>query len=343
MLESEETMRGSHFSILFVILLAVIFLSKQTKIEELNNSTNQKNNLDTALENAVDAGTMYLLKEDGRTLDKEKAEEQYFYTLAACLGILDQPTQMELLKLYTPVLCVTTEKGFYLSYNDEYERDGGMAISKRWSERIPYSYEDETFIYNFTMGDQITIYDKNQILPGGKRVYEMDYHEFQTEAAYENFRYYHPNSIVLNDEQFLLTKRQAIIQKIEEFLAIYTNRNNYIAEHFGITYTFALPVIDDSEILRSIEDISLIVIFQGVPYSNGRDIYNSFAVAGAELQEKETFYVMPKDWYFVYHRVTCPQYTVGEEIGVCHGAEECAVAGAYACEICCPEGKSYKG
>lgn len=329
-------MKGYHFTIIFSIIAIVVFTMIDMDTEELAASVHNKFFIEETFMSAVDAGTNGLLvsieKED--ILAKERANEEFFFTLAAGFGILDNPFQQELLKLYIPVLAITTEDGFYILFNDEYDNNGVLEVSKQWSELIPYSYEDDNFVYRFTLNDKVTLYDKNNILGEDTAVVHLDFHEIKDNPFYKKVVEVSPDNIMLEEELFYLTKNYAITSKLEEYLSYYVNCNNDIAEHFGVTYQFILPETDNSEWVRGINGTGMIVIFQGFPYNNGRSYYNQFAVAGATIKHADIYYIVAKDWYYEYHKEGCEEFIKGNEIKTCYDMESCAKEGAFACKEC---------
>lgn len=307
----------------------------------------EKENINQSFTQAVNNATKNLVEVDGvdnLTVNRKRAVNDFFMSLYANLDITNNPDKQDLIKRYVPVIAVTYEDGYYLYYSDEYKRsDNYTYISKRWSEKIPYYYEDEDFIYGFTLTDQLTIYDKNGLLDitGEQKVFTLNYHELSTADDYSYFRSQRPESFLLNDESYYLIRKGCITNNIEKSMTYYCNKHNQIAQQFGITYNFAMPVIDNSEWSRSIDNPSIIVVFQGYPYGNEvGDTYNRFAIAGAQINKNKVYYLEQKDWYYIYHRADCtklkrdgiiftdePYYTIYDVVK----------KGAYACKLCKPE------
>jgi hypothetical protein len=300
--------------------------------------------IDRILDTAIDDGVTSLAQVDGNnnlSISKDAAIKSFFLSLYSAFGVLDDKDNQEKLNLYIPVVAVTMEDGYFIFYSDEYlGTDGHPYVSKRWSEKYPYYYEDGDFIYGFTLGDIITLYDKSGILEGSgsPAVYTMDYHDLQTKEEYSAFRKEHPESFLLEDEAYKLVRKSSIINCMEDTITSYTNRHNRIAEEYGITYNFSLPVIRDDEWARFIDDISMFVIFQGYPYGNGTDeVYNRFASAGAKFTKRKGFYIEQKGWYRIYHRSNCPELSddaIILEDEIYYDAEACVKEGAYACPVC---------
>jgi hypothetical protein len=122
----------------------------------------------------------------------------------------------------------------------------------------------------------------------------------------------------------------------------YCNQYNTIAKQYGITYHFGMPIIDNSEWSRSIDNPSIIVLFQGYPFGNGADnTYNRFAITGARINKKNRYYLEQKDWYYLYHKEDCIKLK-GEGLFLLsepyYSIQECVKKGAYACPVCNPAG-----
>lgn len=337
-------MKLHHFSILFVIIAIVVFTITDIKTDRLVSIMKDKESLDLDFNNAIDSAARNLVEVDAAgslVVNKETAVNDFLLSMYASLNLMNDDDKQKRLQNYIPVIVITCEDGYYLYYSDEYKRsDGFTYISKRWSEKIPYSYEDDDFIYSFTMNDTLTLYDKRRLLDtsGDQTVFTLDYHELSQDDQFENFRKQRPDSFLLNDDKFLQVRRKNIIEKIENSLAYYCNKHNSIAQQFGLSYKFALPVIDNSEWVRSIAGPSIVILFQGYPIGGGNiDTYNRYAIAGSEVTKKQIYYLEQKSWYYVYHKAGCPEL---KKDGIVildtpyYSVLDCVKAGAYACPYC---------
>lgn len=338
-------MKLSHFTILFTTIAMAIVILIDIKTEDYKAIVQEKLSIDQSFRSAVDDAATVLLEMDanrGLVLNKNNAKEEFFTSLYSSLGILVAKDKQEIIQAYVPLIAVIGDDGYYIYYSDEFiAEDGFTSYSKRWSEKFPYYYEDSNFIYGFTLGDTLTIYDKNKILDplGEKLVHYIDYHEVQTAERYANFRLNCSNNFMLDDETFILKKKEVIITEIEKSMKYYVNRHNKIARNYGITYNFALPIIDNSDYIRSIENPSVIAIFQGYPYGTSPEYtYNRIAMAGAKITKDDVYYLEQKSWYYLYHKENCERLQESTYlIDLNHpyySEEDCIQKGAYACEIC---------
>ncbi len=342
-------MKISQLSILFVGIMLILLFTMDIKTDNLNVMTDNKNDMDFYMNQAMDTAIDALLQVDATTgteiMDKEKAADSFFSSMYSSLGILSDPVAQQKFRAYVPVIAVTTEDGYYLMYNDEFVgTDGYSYLSTRWTEKMPYSYEDNDFIYRFTMDTDMILYDKNNILDatGLVKMFDVNAVDIRTLGEYASLRSkISSDSFLLDDEDFSLVRQQAIISHMEEDLSWYISRHNDIAEHFGITYQFTLPVADTSEWAKTIEGPGIIVIFQGMPLiEDASRIYNRMAFSGSGVRKDIVYYVEQHEWYYLYHMAGCPLLEGNMNVREEHyyTVEECSRLGAFGCEICDPVG-----
>lgn len=337
-------MRIHNLVIIFVVIaicfFAVLDIKSNNLEEVINNKERIERNITTAIDDGV--GRLVLVSDNNKlTINRHGAVNSFFASLYSSFGITDDRDSIDKLNQYVPVITITTDDGYYIFYSDVYKAsDGYMNVSKRWTEKLPYYYEDENFIYSFTFGEVVSLYDKTNCLSGGieQKVYIMNYHDLRTKDEYSSFRSSHPDCILLNDEKFEIVRKESILKCIESSMAYYTSHHNRIAAQYGITYNFSLPPMKASEWAPYLDDVSMFVVFQGYPYGDQvGEVYNRIASAGAKISKYKMFYLEQIDWYYVYHRSSCPELDNGGLIlfdEPLYSIEECAKRGAYACPVC---------
>lgn len=310
-------------------------------MNNLNAVINNKKEIDRCIDVAIDDAVTNLIEvgENNQIrINKEKAIECFFASLYSSFGILSNRDKQNQLDLYFPVIAVTVEDGYYIYYFDEYKgHDQYTYAVRRWSEKLPYFYEDENFLYGFTLGDYITLLDKNGKLDksGMQKVYQIHYKDMR--VKFPN-AFTSSDHFLLNHEKFHTLRKTTIASLIENSMAYYTSHHNKIASNYGITYNFSLPTISNSKWLPYLDDCSIFVVFQGYPFgSEAGDVYNRFASAGAKLSKDTLYYIEQVNWYLRYHRSGCPEI---KENSILNNAEpyftveECVKEGAYACPEC---------
>lgn len=341
-------MKLYHVTLLFILIALGPILLTDLQTHNLKAMYVSKNRLDDAFDHAIDSAAKELLQvADNRTilLNKDAAMNTFYQSMYASLGIMVSVDQQELLQQYIPIMTVISEEGYYIYYTDEdIDSNGATYYCKRWTPMFPFGYEDNEFIYGFTLGDRITLYDKHNLLDssGEQKVFYMNYKELQTSEKYKTFRDLRPTHFLLNDETYLSIRKGVIITSIEETMSYFMNQYNKIARNYGITYQFTVPILDNSDFVRSIEHTSILIIFQGYPYGIGIDeLYNRVSVAGANINKETVYYVEQKNWYYLYHKESCSVVMdLTAEVDIYrpyYNISDCVADGAYACSLCFPE------
>lgn len=173
-------MKIQHYAIIFIIIIlpfSIICKNKvDKKIDVLNEQTRINNALDTATSDAVDTlielnDEFYALY-DGKTLDvtpaiAKEGIKSFFKTLAVNNTLpftADENYAENYFSPYIPAIVVVAYDGFYI-YSVE---DDGGEYKYVLSPKIPYAYEEDGYIINFTLGNAIKLYAKNGVLYEGE-------------------------------------------------------------------------------------------------------------------------------------------------------------------------------
>ncbi len=318
-------MKLTDLALIFLIFEILLFSMLDIRFNQLEAVTEKSNAYNTALDNAVDDGCYFLVEEDSsRSLhtNKEKAAEQFLTALYSNFGVIGQPALEEKLKRYIPVILVTDRDGFYVNYSEVTVMGGEKLLVKRWSEKIPYAYEDDKVICSFTLANYVRVFDK-----ASNTSVEGDYRDVKDMISCSFFQ---------EEEQFNEVRRNTVINEIEKNMENYINYYNEIAGQFGITYKFWLPLVDRTDWDRTIDDVSLFVVFQGYPYNAASlDTYNRYAFGGARIRKARAFYITESGNKRYYHRENCTRLT--ETLGnPYYSKKECAKDGAFPCPKCIP-------
>lgn len=333
-------MKLYHYAMLFLIFFLAVIIKTDMSIGRLKSNENEKMELTRKLTTATSDAVEYLATSGvygGNSIKKDELIDTFFTSFYSSMGIISDRSAQEELEMYIPVILLCDYDGYYVYYYDTYTADDGYTYSKRiWSEKMPYYYNDDLFIYRFTLSDTVFIYDINNLLPLPEEVIEVDYHEFHKDDKYEQFRLLHDEHFLFDDEKYELVKKNAIINQLEDILSYYTSRHNVIARLNGITYNFSFTSGLEDEWAGYMNDLNMLVVFQGYPYGADRDYtYNKIASAGANIIRKPIFYVEKKGWYHLAHTKDCPKLenstTLLEE--TFDSIEACAKVGAY-CDDC---------
>ncbi len=330
--------------IAFVVIAISIIVPTDIRLNNLKAVVLNKEEIDRYLDVAIDDAVSRLVEvgENNQIIiNKENAIESFYTSLYASFGILSDKAKQQELALYIPVIVITMEDGYYIYYSDDYKgEDGYPYVSRRWSEKFPYDYEDEDFIYGFSLGNEFTLYDKYGKLAGEQKVYQINRKDMVDKYS---FYFKPPGHFLQNEEAFNMLRKGKIASRIEQSMAYYTSLHNRIAAQYGITYNFSLPAIKDEQWLPYLDNVSIFTVFQGYPYGSATgEVYNRFMSAGAKVSKDQCYYIEQAGWYLLYHKANCSKlnndclssYDDEPHLTI----RECVSKGAYACPECIENG-----
>lgn len=265
---------GLIFSMLFLvyILFHVIHLSDFEVIQFMQEEYN------IAVDEAVEAALFDSVEWDSVRnvkINEEVIVNKFFKALFMNLGIMEYPDKKELCKLYIPYILFVEQDGIVPYVH----ADSGCSKLVSFGTKEKYEYkwkgEQEDWL-KVTLSDFV--------------VYDNERTAVHLEGYYQDIVEQLPSYFYWLQEEFEGKKKDLIIQLIKQCTNDCINNQNQIARKFGITYEFTLPVIEYEEWYRTIQDISMLVLFQGYPYGNGvTGVYNRVAIGGARIaKRKET-------------------------------------------------------
>ena len=332
-------MKIYHFALLFLLFFLVAAVKIDISIGKLKAIENENEIITQNLVSATSDAVNYLSKTGsygGGSINKEEVLNTFFMSLYSSMGIISDRAAQAEIEMYIPVILLCDSDGYYVYYYDEYKAsDGNTYVERVWSEKMPYAYEDEYFVYRFTLTDEVYLYDKNDLLRQEDTLIQGIYKEFQTNSIYAEFRTSYSSCMLLNDENYEIIRKESIISTLEDVMSYYTSRHNFIASRQGITYTFSFPSGRQDEWATHIDDVNLLVVFQGYPYGSDRNYtHNKVASAAGNIIKKDKYLIEEKSWYKLAHKKGCEKIKESSIIldEKFDTIEECAELGAYCCE-----------
>ncbi|MBQ9267759.1 MAG: hypothetical protein IJ217_05765 [Clostridia bacterium] len=149
----------------------------------------------------------------------------------------------------------------------------------------------------------------------------------------QDYEYDEKSEIVVDASRFHILRRETIINLIIATLQQEVNEHETYADLIGVNYNFNIPDIDKDQWNNTIDDISVLAFFQGMPIGTD-SFYNNYSLGGARIVQANYIYATADG---KYHRHNCP--LINEEdpstyeqifINVYHAID----AGYHACEVC---------
>lgn len=263
-----------------------VFLTLNQKIDTVVAITKLQLQYNKAIDNAVEDAFLQVVDQDSlesTSIDFASVTNSFFRYLAWNMGLEIESTRAKTLTNYVPVIVYIVKDGLYLAYQkvegeDQIPKqsiklsDGDWNTSIYISERIPFEQSTDTYQIQYTLTDYIRVIDIKT-----KEEYEGYYGDLV-----ERF----PDLLPSNKEEFDKERRLIIIDCLTESMNTYTEKHNTIAKQYGIKYQFSLPYIEEEEWYRTVDDISMLVLFQGYPYGNDTlGYYNRMALGGARVRK----------------------------------------------------------
>lgn len=303
-MEDLYEMKHINLSIIFVLIMVSVFLILNQKIDTVVAITKLQSQYNNAIDNAVEDALMQIVDQDSlasTSIDFASITDSFLRYLAWNLGLNAESQGGKSLLNYVPVIAYIVQDGLYMGYQkvevgeesageDNGEKDNVVEgheeeQSKYWnvgewntsmdiSERIPFECRTDSYLIQYTLTDFI-------------RVINLQTKE-NIEGYYGDLIELFPEILPSTREDFDKERRLVIINCLTETMNTYIENHNNIAKHYGIKYHFSLPNIDMEEWYRTVDDISMLVLFQGYPYGNSTlGYYNRIALGGARVRKIE--------------------------------------------------------
>lgn len=125
----------------------------------------------------------------------------------------------------------------------------------------------------------------------------------------EDYEYNEKGLVIRDASDFHKLRREVIISLISSVLREEVNEHDTYADLIGVTYNFNIPDIDRDQWNNTINDISVLAFFQGMPIGSD-SYYNNYSLGGARIVEADYIFGTSD---MLYHQHDCPNIlTAGE-------------------------------
>lgn len=148
---------------------------------------------------------------------------------------------------------------------------------------------------------------------------------------------YNGSDIKVDASEFHKIRRKTIIDIVLSILRKEVNEHETYANLIGVTYDFNVPAIDNQEWNNTINDISVLAFFQGMPIGTD-SFYNNYSLGGARIVQAKYIYGTPDK---KYHKHNCSrvidasgEIDMSRVEGIFINAYDAHKAGYWACELC---------
>lgn len=207
-------------------------------------------------------------------VDPQPALDAFLRTLAINYQVEDEITA-DVLSRYVPVFAVVDYDGLVMSVYKEFQNVSNEKVVDRvWLSKIPFSYsDDEGNIVNFTIDEDVEVYDKelNEWFEGKRQ-------ELLTDVTIP---------ILEDATKFEQVRRNTIVDTLQENIAYYINEHNVYTKELDVTYKFAFPLINKEDWYNTVDDVSILAFFQGYPFRMADSEFHEYAFVGTRLNRND--------------------------------------------------------
>lgn len=322
-------MRRGHFVIIFAIAFFASILSVALRQYRNRVVADERATLEDAFLSASDAAAEELAL--GMSVDADttlaNTADLFFNSLMADLGLHDDEDGMNEVNMYVPLLAVTVEDGFYLCVLERVAESSGNYIRRRWTECMPYTFEDTDYIYRFTTGEAVIVFDKLM-----NKEYRVTFNDVVTDPVYA--AQFATSQVFASEDAFKTYQRATIVSSIEKQVTLALNKQAYLAGDLGTNIMYACPSFID--VIPEEAAGAFIALYQGLP-SKVKASYTYSGVKSASFIKEKDYYCVAEptgsNYYRLAHKEGCVHLTGMERE---HIDMETAVHvyGAYGCPDC---------
>lgn len=319
-------MKITDIAMLFIFIIAPFIILMKINLDSLENSTYRTIELNRIIDTAVEDGASNLVEIGSNNeliINKERAVQTFFNTLSLNFNMTHTSYSNSRLMAYIPVIAIIDYDGYYILSNHSYVADDGHNyIGPIWKPKRYYTYDKDDYIYQFTLDSDVTVYEKST-----NTFYEGHYRDVKKKVT----------SDIMSDQQlFHQIRKRTIVDMIVEDIDYYMNANNKVAKQYGITYHFSLPFIDKEHWYNTVDDVGMLVFFQGLPLGLDGQVYNHYALGGSRIAKGNRYFAEKDEdsGILYYHKEGCLQIVGGGKI--LSSQAECAKLGYIPCRICRP-------
>ena len=257
----------------------------------------------------------------------ENVSESFFATLSANLFLYEDEERATEAALYVPLLVVSDVEGFYLCVLERGDTPEGTMLVRRWTECMPYTYEDDQLMYRIYLDGRVRTVSKTN-----GEVVRTTYDEVKASAGLQS--YYAQSKLFSSDEMYETIRRASVAASIESQVSAVLATQSYIAGTYGINISYTCPSF--LSILPQEVEGTFIAIYQGMPSAIGTGYEHSGVRAASYIKEKSLYYVSePRvgEHYRLAHKSGCEWLSEGS-VGPVERDIAIVTYGCYGCPKC---------
>ncbi|HIS62755.1 MAG TPA: hypothetical protein IAC14_11045 [Candidatus Scybalomonas excrementigallinarum] len=271
------------YGILFWALVATLLLPLQLAQREWIVYGQYERQYHKKMDNAIDDALFYMVEQDdfkNIKINREECVDAFYRSFYGNFGFMRNPMGQKRIKQHLPMISVIELNRMSIAYRKPVQKEGEWQLEEYWSPYYSYQYEENGYQYEFSVGN----------LSDWVRIYSLEKKEWVEGLRFDLVNKNKDFSWMRDDESFEQIRRHTVIETIKKKMQEVINRYNLIGIQYGKQYEFYLPEIETQPWCRTLDDMGIIVLFQGYPVDSLMgDTYDRFLYAGARTykQEKE--------------------------------------------------------
>lgn len=268
------------YGIFFLIMFCVLWFPSSITEKELSMYTRYEIQYHMRFDNAVDDGLVAMTERDDMeevTIYPKACIQSFYSSFFGNFGVSDDPMKQQSLRMHLPILGIVGKEYIMISYQKPREDNGQQYLKEEWMAPKYYERNYGGYTYRFCIGR-----DKEII-----SVYLPEERRFLT-GTREEIGEINPTFWWLKDkEHFEQMRKQVVLETIKGALEQVANQWNMVGKQYGYSYQVQIPELEKQTWCRTIDDIGMIVLFQGYPVEGTRGkTYTRFVFSGARTYKR---------------------------------------------------------
>ena len=241
------------------------------------------------MDNAIDDALYSMVEKDTYeevTINKEECISNFYQSFYGNFGVENTVVTRNQIRQHIPMIGVVERDRFSIAYQQPVQKNGNWELTDAWTKEVFYEYEENGIRYQFQLGDKkdwvkVCFLYKNRSTES-ENIQWIE--GFYKELAKRDIRFFW----MANEEQFEQVRRNTILCCIKQSMEMVSNEYNQIGKRGGFLYEFHLPNIEKQDWCRTIDDIGIMVLFQGYPVQGtiGKT-YTRFVYSGARTYKQK--------------------------------------------------------
>lgn len=268
------------YGLIFLILYCILWFPKTMMEKEIAAYTRYEIQYHMRLDNAIDDGLVAMTEGDdieNITIYPETCIQSFYHSFFGNFGVSDNPIKQQSLRVHLPVIGVVGTENIRISYQKIVEEKGEQCLKETWTEPKYFEENYSGYRYRFYIGrdrGNISVYlpIENRFLTGTRE----EIGEMKEEFSWLKDR-----------EYFEQMRKQVVLETIKGALEQVANQWNMVGKQYGYAYQVQIPELEKQMWCRTMDDIGMLVLFQGYPVEGTRGkTYTRFVFSGARTYKR---------------------------------------------------------